>query len=78
MIKLIKTEGTVVAKGWERRGNGELLFNGCRVLVTRDEFVRDFLYNSVYSVNNMIMDTSKLFREIYKMWFLYNKKANMV
>ena len=77
MIKLIKTEGKVVAKGQERRENGELLFNGCRVSVMRNEKVQDFLYRSVYTVNNMVMNTYKLLKEIYIMWFLYNKKANM-
>ena len=77
MTKLIKTEGKVVANGQERRGKGELLFNGCRVSVMQNEKVQDFLHNSVYTVNNMVMNTYKLFREIYKMWFLYNKKANM-
>ena len=77
MIKLIKTEGKVVAKGQERRENGELLFNGCRVSVMRNEKVQDFLYSSVYTVNNMVMNTYKLLKEIYIMWFLYNKKANM-
>ena len=48
MIKPIKIDGIVVGKGQERRGNGELLLNGCRVSVVRDENIRDFFFTIVY------------------------------
>lgn len=35
VIEFIGTVSTVVARGWRERG-GELLFNGCRVLVWQD------------------------------------------
>ena len=48
MIKPIKIDGIVVGKGQARRGNGELLLNGCRVSVVRDENIRDFFFTIVY------------------------------
>ena len=70
MTKLIKTEGKVVANGQERRGKGELLVNGCRVSIMQNEKVQDFLHNSVYTVNNMVMNTYKLLRDLYNVVFV--------